>query len=120
MPTIEEWRKKIDKLDKKIVRLLNERARFTDEIGKLKQKRGLPAYSPTREERVLRNVMKWNEGVLPTEVLRRLYERILDESRTLEKEAMDNRKPRGTASGSNSPRQKGPEPLRRARRRKRW
>lgn len=120
MPTIEEWRKRIDKLDKKIVTLLNERARFTDEIGKLKQKRGLPAYSPAREKEILRNVMKWNKGPLPTEVLRRLYERILDESRTLEKEAMDNRKPRPCASGSNSLRQKGPKRLPRTRRRKRW
>jgi chorismate mutase len=120
MPTIEEWRRRIDKLDKKMVKLLNERARFTDEIGKLKQKRGLPAYSPAREEKILRNVMKWNEGLLPTEVLRRLYERILDESRTLEKEAMDNRKPRSRASDSNSPRLKRPKRPPRTGKRKRW
>jgi chorismate mutase len=106
MATIEDWRKRIDKLDKKMVRLLNERARFTDEIGKLKQKRGLPAYSPAREEEILRNVIKWNKGLLPAEVLRRLYERILDESRTLEKEAVDSRKLRLHPVGPNSTRQK--------------
>lgn len=102
MTTIEDWRKRIDKLDKKMVRLLNERAKYTDEIGKLKEKRGLPAYSPAREEKILRNVKKWNKGPLPSEVLRRFYERILDESRTLEKEAMDNRKLRPHSSEPNS------------------
>ncbi len=92
MPTIEDWRRKIDKLDRKLVKLLNERAKHTDEIGKLKEKRGLDAYSPSREEKILRNVLRWNKGPLPTDVLRRLYERILDESRTLEREAMLNRK----------------------------
>ena len=92
MPTIEDWRRRIDKLDRKLVKLLNERAKYTDEIGKLKEKRGLNAYSPSREEKILRNVLKCNKGPLPTDVLRRLYERILDESRTLEREAMLNRK----------------------------
>jgi chorismate mutase len=107
MATIEDWRKKIDKLDKRLVRLLNERAKFTDEIGKVKQRRGLDAYSPAREEEVLRNVMKWNDGPLPAEVLRRLYERILDESRTLEKEAMRSRKQKSRSSASNSSLRKG-------------
>jgi chorismate mutase len=107
MATIEDWRKKIDKLDRRLVRLLNQRAKFTDEIGKVKQKRGLDAYSPSREEEVLRNVMKWNDGPLPVDVLRRLYERILDESRTLEKEAMRNRKLKSRSSASNSSLWKG-------------
>jgi chorismate mutase len=119
MATIEDWRKKIDRLDKRLVRLLNERAKFTDEIGKVKQKRGLDAYSPAREEEVLRNVMKWNAGPLPVDVLRRLYERILDESRTLEKEAMRNRKLKSRPSSSNSSLWKGLKRQQRAGKRKR-
>jgi chorismate mutase len=117
MATIEDWRKKIDRLDRKLVRLLNQRAKFTDEIGKIKEKRGLDTYSPAREEEVLRNVMKWNAGPLPGEVLRRLYERVLDESRTLEKEAMRNRKLKSRSSASNSSVWKGSK--RQARRKKR-
>jgi chorismate mutase len=92
MRSIEDWRKKIDFVDKRLVRLLNQRAKFTERIGRLKEKRGLGVYSPSREEQILRNVMRWNKGPLPIDVLRRLYERILDESRTLEREAMSNRK----------------------------
>jgi chorismate mutase len=119
MATIEDWRKRIDKLDKRIVALLNERAKFTGEIGKIKEKRGLPAYSPAREEEILRSVMKWNKGPLPAEVLRRLYERILDESRTLEKEAMDERRQRGHSGGMNSPARKKPKALQGSKNKKR-
>jgi chorismate mutase-like protein len=119
MATIEDWRKRIDKLDKKIVTLLNERARFTGEIGKIKEKRGLPAYSPAREGEILRSVMKWNKGPLPAEVLRRLYERILDESRTLEKEAMDDRRLRRHSAGPNSSLRSKPKDLLRRRKDKR-
>ncbi len=97
MPTIDEWREKIDQLDKKLVELLNERAKYTDEIGKLKQEYGLDAYSPKREEEILRNVLHWNKGPMPVGALRRLYERILDESRKLEREAMQRGK--GNSSG---------------------
>ena len=100
MPTIDDWRKKIDKVDKKLVNFLNERARFAQEIGKLKQRLGLDAYSPEREEEILRNVMEWNEGPLPVDVLRRLYERILDESRTLERTAILNRQQKSPPEGS--------------------
>lgn len=102
MSTIDDWRRKIDKLDKRLVKLLNERARYTVNIGKLKERRGLDAYSPTREEAIFRNVMKWNEGPLPADVLHRLYERILDESRTLEGKAMQNRNLKNRRSQRNS------------------
>jgi chorismate mutase len=91
MATIGDWRKRIDRVDKQLVSLLNERARLAEEIGKLKKKLGLEAYSPKREEEILRNVIRWNDGPMPVDVLRRLYERILDESRTLEQIAMLNR-----------------------------
>jgi chorismate mutase len=120
MPTIEDWRRRIDQLDKKLVTLLNERAKFTGEIGKIKEKRRLPAYSPSREEEILRSVQKWNKGPLPAEVLRRLYERILDESRTLEKEAMDNRRLKSHSAGQNPPSRSKPKGLAHAGIKKRW
>ncbi len=92
MATIDDWRKRIDRVDRQLVSLLNERARLAEEIGKLKERLGLDVYSPEREEEILRNVIRWNDGPMPVGVLRRLYERILDESRTLEKIAMLSRK----------------------------
>jgi len=86
--TIDDWRQKIDEVDKELVRLLNKRATYANEIGKIKEKLGLDAYSPKREEEIVQNVLRWNTGPLTSEALRRLFERIVDESRRLEREAM--------------------------------
>ncbi|MFA6468701.1 MAG: chorismate mutase [Bacteroidota bacterium] len=92
MDSIEQWRNKIDETDKKLVELLNERARYADEIGKIKELLGMEAYSPKREKEVLENILKHNTGPLNDLALRRLFERIIDESRKLEREAMSERK----------------------------
>ncbi len=88
MSTIDDWRRKIDDVDKKLVRLLNERAGYANEIGKIKERLGIDAYSPKREEEVVQNVLRWNTGPLTSAALHRLFERIIDESRRLEREAM--------------------------------
>ena len=92
MSAIDDWREKIDEVDKKLVDLLNERSRYADEIGKIKEQLRLEAYSPEREKEVLRNVLASNKGPLSNAALRRLFERIIDESRKLEREAMIERK----------------------------
>jgi len=92
MSSIEDWRKKIDELDVMLVDLLNQRAHCADEIGKIKEQLGMEAYSPQRENEVLDNVLKSNKGPLSAAALRRLFERIIDESRKLEREAMVDRK----------------------------
>ena len=51
---IADWRKKIDDLDRKLVRLLNERAECAHEIGKLKRNSAMPIYEPDREKIILR------------------------------------------------------------------
>jgi len=92
MDPIEKWRKKIDELDAQLVKLLNDRAKYAEEIGKLKFQLGLGAYSPEREEEIMSNVSNQNPGPLSLQALRRLYERIIDESRSVERAAMkDNR-----------------------------
>jgi chorismate mutase-like protein len=92
MASIDDWRDKIDEIDKKLVALLNERARCADEIGKIKEQMGMEAYSPKREKEVIENIIRHNAGPLDTMALRRLFERIIDESRKLEREAMSERK----------------------------
>ncbi len=88
MDPIEKWRQKIDELDAQLVKLLNDRAKYAEEIGKLKSQLGLGAYSPEREEEIMRHVTETNPGPLPLQAIRRLFERILDESRSVERAAM--------------------------------
>jgi chorismate mutase len=83
---IEDWRKKIDELDRKLVALLSERARAAVEIGKLKRNTSLPIYEPDRERLVFENVQNVNPGPLPGRDLVRIYERIIDVMRNIQKE----------------------------------
>ena len=82
---IEDWRKKIDELDRKLVALLSERARAAVEIGKLKRNTSMPIYEPDRERIVFENVQRANPGPLPGRDLVRIYERIMDVMRNIQR-----------------------------------
>lgn len=83
---IEHWRKKIDEIDCNLVALLSERARAAIEIGKLKRDTSMPIYEPDRERIVFDNVQTANTGPLPGRDLVRIYERIIDVMRNIQKE----------------------------------
>jgi chorismate mutase len=85
---LSDWRRRIDELDKKLVELLNERSKCALEIGKLKQAANLPLYQPEREKEVLQNAERSNSGPLSDAAIRRLFERIIDEARAAERDAM--------------------------------
>jgi len=82
---IEDWRDEIDRIDESLVTLLNKRSMCAMEIGRIKRERGLPIYSADRETMVLDHVAGVNQGPLGTEAVRRLFERIIDEARRLER-----------------------------------
>ena len=82
---IEDWRNKIDALDERLVDLLNQRSTCCIEIGRIKRDRGIPVYSPDRETQVLDHVANRNGGPLESDAVQRLFERIIDESRRLER-----------------------------------
>ena len=98
--SIEDWRRKIDEIDRQLVQLLNERSReHLDaagagepqprlEIGRIKHKSGEPVYQPDRENQVLDAAVRANPGPLPDAAIRRLFERILDEARSVERSVM--------------------------------
>jgi chorismate mutase len=83
-----ECRRNIDRIDLQVLALLNERARVVEIIGAVKREHTLPVYEPKREEQVYRNVLDHNHGPLPADAVRRVFERIIDEMRTLQKMRM--------------------------------
>ena len=91
MTDLEGWRKKIDAIDRELIRLLNERARCAVEVGHIKQQNHEPAWQPEREMEILRNAVESNPGPLDGAAIRRLFERIIDEARALERRAMRDR-----------------------------
>jgi chorismate mutase len=86
---LQESRSKIDELDRQLVELLNRRTRIVEDIGEAKEASGLPIYEPNREEDVFRNVFSHNQGPLTAEALRGIYERIIDEMRSLQRTRLD-------------------------------
>jgi len=93
MNDLETWRKQIDEIDRQLVKLLNERSQCAVEIGHIKKRENLPAWQPEREAEILRNVVKSNHGPLDDAAIRRLFERIIDEARALERHAMEGAAP---------------------------
>jgi chorismate mutase len=86
MPSLEDLRKDIDRVDEVLVRLLNERARCACEIGRIKKEQKVEIYQPEREKQVLEHVKSVAaEGPLEPEAIARLFERIMDEARRLER-----------------------------------
>jgi chorismate mutase-like protein len=86
MPTLDDLRDDIDRVDEVLVRLLNERARVACEIGRIKKDLGIEVYQPEREKQVLAHVRGVAaEGPLGSDAIARLFERIIDEARSLER-----------------------------------
>ena len=85
---LEDWRRRIDEIDRRLVELLNERSSCVLEIGRLKKTDGMALYQPEREREVLDAAERANQGPLSEAAIRRLFERILDEARSVERAVM--------------------------------
>ena len=96
MRTLDDLRDDIDRVDEVLVRLLNERARVACEIGRLKKEQGVEVYQPEREKQVLAHVRGVGaEGPLGADAIARLFERIIDEARRLERRVVHGDEPPG-------------------------
>lgn len=85
---LEEFRVQIDDVDRRIVALLNERTAVVHDIGRVKREAQLPIYEPKREDQVFANITGCNHGPISQEAVRRIFERIIDEMRTIQKVRM--------------------------------
>lgn len=88
MSDLDGWRKRIDEIDQQLVKLLNDRSQCAVEVGHIKKKLSMAAWQPDREAEILRNIVKSNRGPLDDAAIRRLFERIIDEARALERHSM--------------------------------
>ncbi len=82
---IDDIRKRIDRLDDELLRIFNERAGLALEIGRIKKRMGLPVYDPAREKRIFGRMKEANSGPLDDGAIVRMFERVVDESRRLER-----------------------------------
>ena len=85
MTPIDDLRRRIDEIDAQLVALLNARAACALAIGQEKRAAGLEIYQPEREAEVLGHVQAINQGPLDNGAVKRLFERVIDEARRLER-----------------------------------
>ena len=83
--SLEDLRKKIDEADAKIVKLIAERIRITEEIGREKKKQGKQIEDAGREKRVVENVtsIAREEGI-KQEAIESIYKQIVSVSRNMQ------------------------------------
>jgi len=82
---LKKLRENIDKIDNQILALLNQRVRAVREIAKLKSKTKQEFYAPHREKRIVERLLRKNKGPLPNEVLKGIFQEILNASRSIQK-----------------------------------
>ncbi|MGA7827333.1 MAG: chorismate mutase [Geobacteraceae bacterium] len=83
--TIDDLRCEIDRLDSELLRIFNQRAQLALKIGEIKKTTGLPIFDPGREKRIFQKMKNENPGPLDDQAIVRLFERVIDESRRLER-----------------------------------
>src|SRR5262245_40725591 len=83
--SVEDVRKNVDAIDAKILELLNERAKASQKIGKIKMKSGQGIYSPEREKEVLERLKSLNKGPITPEAIESIYREVMSSSISLEK-----------------------------------
>jgi len=81
---LDELRRSIDAVDQQILKLLHDRVRLVMAVGEYKRERDIPVYDPTRERALLDRLGKAAEPPLDADTARRIFERIVDESRRIE------------------------------------
>ncbi len=85
---ISNWRTRIDELENMIIELLNKRAAYAVEIGKIKKQEGLPVFDASREQEILNRVAektREQNGPLSPESMQRIFQTIMTETRQVEK-----------------------------------
>lgn len=83
-PDLEALRRSIDEIDSRLLALIEERVRLVLEVGEYKRQHGLAIYDPERERKLLERLSSEARPPLEQGTVKRIFERLVDESRRLE------------------------------------
>jgi len=89
--TLNDQRRRIDEVDRELVRLLNRRAQMSIQVVQLKKDASLPMWDKAREESILQHVQRANPGPLDAPALVAIFQTILEESRRVITERLSER-----------------------------
>ncbi len=84
-PTLASLRTEIDRIDRELVAVLNNRAEIALQIGQVKSKQGIEVWSAAREDEVISRVLGLSQGPLPPETLRLIFRELMSGSRSLQR-----------------------------------
>ena len=87
-PELEALRRSIDELDGRILELVAERVKVVLAVGQFKRANNLAAYDPERERKMLDRLCSQAPEPLDADTVRRIFERLIDESRRIEQHSM--------------------------------
>ncbi|NUK30591.1 bifunctional 3-deoxy-7-phosphoheptulonate synthase/chorismate mutase [Parageobacillus sp. VR-IP] len=73
---LDELRAKVDEINLQILKLINERGRLVQEIGKIKETQGTYRYDPVRERKMLDLISEHNDGPFETSTLQHIFKEI--------------------------------------------
>jgi chorismate mutase len=83
-PELDALRRAIDDVDRRILDLIAERVGIVLKVGEFKRQRSLPIYDPERERAMIEHLIRIAPKPLNSEIVRRIFERVIDESRRIE------------------------------------
>lgn len=84
LPGLSDLREAIDLVDAQMLELMRRRLELVLKVGELKSAHGVKVYDPERERQVLARLEGSVQAPMRPEMVRRIYERIIDEYRSLE------------------------------------
>jgi chorismate mutase/prephenate dehydratase len=82
---LQEFRKKINSIDNRILDLLSQRGRLAKEVWELKEKHDLDPYAANREKVIHQRLEGLNQGPLPNESIRTIFQEIISACLSLER-----------------------------------
>jgi len=81
---LDDLRLRIDETDRRLIELLNERAKIVARVGEVKRAGGVPIYAPHREAAVLKRVLAMNAGPLSDRAIEGVYRELMSGSFAIE------------------------------------
>ena len=82
---LSDLRKEIDKIDSRIIELVNKRGKIGNEIGQVKSISDEPLYNPARETQIYQRIIKNNKGPLKDKSIKAIYREIMSACLSLQK-----------------------------------
>ena len=89
---LKDFREEINSIDIELLFLFNRRANLVIDLARIKKQQGKELFDPERERDIFVSLTEKNPGPLTPDAVVRLFERIIDESRRLERTQVYNKK----------------------------